>query len=132
MQALLNVVGPIFENLFSPMSFGNRLNVGVDEFKETYHRWQDQYSNYVSTIRGFWNSGPDAWYIITDIENFYPTVSLEWLMGLIDTQTHDKKISHLIYKVLNSKLLRVWNIRRYSRFATRSNLFSFLRQYLFK
>jgi len=105
MQAILNVIGPIFENLFSPMSFGNRLNVGHDESKETYHRWQDQYTNYVSTIRGFWNSGPDAWYVITDIENFYPTVSLDWLMGLIDTQISDKRISVLIYKMLHTKAI---------------------------
>jgi retron-type reverse transcriptase/serine/threonine protein kinase len=106
-QAVINVVGPLFEAEFSEYSFGNRLNIGDRESHDIYRRWQDQYSSYVSVVRGFLNEGPDAWYLITDIENFYPSIRLERLRGLIAAKVTDERILAIIELFLNLQAINL-------------------------
>ena len=100
-QAVVNVIGPLFEAEFSEYSFGNRLNIGDRESHDIYRRWQDQYSSYVSVVRSFLNEGPDAWYLITDIENFYPSIRLERLCGLIAAKVTEERTLAIIELFLN-------------------------------
>jgi len=99
-QAAMNVVGPDFEVGFSPHSYGNRLGVGEHESHQVYRRWQDLYGDYVSAVRRFLNEGPEAWYLITDIENCYPSVKLERLRGLIAARIHDERALELVSSFL--------------------------------
>ena len=100
-QAAMNVVGPDFEAGFSPDSYGNRLAVGEDESPQVYRRWQDLYGDYVSAVRRFLNEGPEAWYLITDIEDFYPSVELDRLRGLIAARIHDERALELVLSFLD-------------------------------
>ena len=106
-QAVINVIGPIFEAQFSDLSFGNRLNVGDSESHDIYHRWQDQYTRYNSVVRGFLNAGPDAWYLITDIEDFYPSIRIERLYGLIAAEVHDERTLAIIDMFLNLQAINL-------------------------
>ena len=51
-QAIINVIGPVFEAKSSDLSFGNRLNVGDIESHDIYRRWPEQYTSYISVVRG--------------------------------------------------------------------------------
>jgi len=96
----MNIIGPEFEAAFSRNCFGNRLNIANNESKDAYQSWQEKYAEYVSVVRGFTQFGLNAWYLITDIENYYPSISKEWLSGLLrarlDTETY-KLIESFIY-----------------------------------
>jgi RNA-directed DNA polymerase len=96
MQAVVNVIGPIFEAEFSDYSFGNRLSVGDKESHDIYRRWQDRYNSYIGVVRSFLNEGPDAWYLITDIQNCYPSINLERLRGLIAQKINDERVLSII------------------------------------
>ena len=50
-QAVINVIGPVFEDGFSDTSFGNRLNVRQEESKEIFRSWPSQYEQYAGNIR---------------------------------------------------------------------------------
>ena len=99
-QAAMNVVGPDFEAGFSQDSYGNRLGVGEDESHQAYRRWQDLYGDYVSAVRRFLNEGAEAWYLITDIEDCYPSVKLERLRGLLAAGIHDERALELVSSFL--------------------------------
>ena len=104
-QAVINVIGPHFETLFGQESYGNRLNVGDKESRDPYRRWQDLYASYISAVRGFLDEGPDGWYLITDLENFYPSINLQRLSGLIAAEIHDERVLALLNLFLRLKAL---------------------------
>ncbi len=106
-QAVINVIGPVFEAEFSECSFGNRLNIGDRESHDIYRRWQDQYNSYVSVVRSFLDEGPDAWYLITDIENFYPSIRLERLRGLIAAKVTSERTLAIIELFLNLQAINL-------------------------
>lgn len=99
-QAIINVVGPMFESRFVSSSLGNRLNIDEVGSDSPYRRWQDQYNEYVTIIRSFLNMGPDAWYLITDIEDFYPTIAIGRLLGILAQTISDERILQLLQIVL--------------------------------
>lgn len=82
-QAVMNVIGPLFEQQFSNACFGYRLNIGAEDGGMPYKRWQGSYNDYTTTVRSFLNQGTNAWYLIADIENFYPSINRNRLRGLI-------------------------------------------------
>jgi retron-type reverse transcriptase len=85
-QAVINIIGSDFEQTFINESYGYRLNINIQESKDVYHSWQEKYSEYVATVRGFVKYGLSSYYLITDIENYYPTISQDWLIGLISSK----------------------------------------------
>lgn len=103
-QAVINVIGPDFEANFIKESFGNRLNINSHESKDAYENWQEKYSEYVSVVRGFTSIGLSGWYLITDIENYYPSISKEWLIGLFRAKI-DNSTFRLVELFLNIEAL---------------------------
>jgi len=100
-QATINVIGPEFEAIFHPSSYGNRLSTGRDESHEIYRRWQDQYSRYVSAVKEILSEPLGARYLITDIENYYPSIKLERLKGLVALRITDDRILNIINTFLD-------------------------------
>ncbi len=88
-QAVINVIGPIFEAHFSGQSYGYRLSFGDQENRSPFRRWQDQYGRFAAFVEGFLDQGPDAWYLVTDIQAFYPSVHRDWLRGLLAARVGD-------------------------------------------
>ncbi len=100
-QAIINIIGPLFELEFSEASYGNRLNVDSQESRNTYRRWPDQYDGYAAKIRSFLSMGGDAWYLITDIENFYPSINRARLLGIVASYTTDEEVIKLLKAFLD-------------------------------
>lgn len=99
-QAIMNVLGPLFESKFGKYCFGNRLNV-MENAQNPYVRWQEQYSEYVSHVRQFLNYGQNAWYLITDISNYYPSIDKHRLRGIIARFVPDERTLALLSRILD-------------------------------
>ena len=99
-QAIINVVGPIFEEGFSNRSFGNRLSYDMFESKSPFLDWFDQYTKYMSASLEILLEPDQAWYQISDIEKFYPSINLIFLMERIANRIGEPECLFLIEKLL--------------------------------
>ncbi|WP_119072053.1 reverse transcriptase domain-containing protein [Aggregatilinea lenta] len=104
-QAIINVIGPLFEASFSNSSYGHRLAIGDTESRETFEPWQQAYSTYVSKARTFVSQDFSSWYHITDVKDFYPSVNLDILLGQIALKVKDPRVLDLIRGILEMTFL---------------------------
>jgi RNA-directed DNA polymerase len=86
-QLLLQVLSPIFEALFSDLSFGFRPGRSV--------------ADAVRTAQGFASEGKD-WVVDIDITKFFDFVNHDILMRRIGTRIRDKRVLALIGKFLRA------------------------------
>ena len=102
-QAIVNVIDHLFEADFSKNSYGNRLNLDINEHRYIFKRWQDQYIEYSAKAKKFLDSPPEFYYLKADIESFYDNVDTQRLLGLISEKIRDPKVLSLIKQFLNVK-----------------------------
>jgi retron-type reverse transcriptase len=103
-QAIVNVIGPLFEVDFSKNSYGNRLNLDINEHIYIFKRWQDQYIEYSAKANKFLDLPPEFYYLKADIESFYDNIDTQRLLGLISEKIEDPKVLSLIKQFLNVKI----------------------------
>jgi hypothetical protein len=87
-QAILNVLAPIFEDEFSKFVFGYRLNVYDTESKQVFKDWPEQYDKYTTQVRTILNEAAEAWYEISDFTDFYPSINDSVLKGTLVSAKH--------------------------------------------
>lgn len=100
-QAIINVIGPVFERDFSPNSYGHRLDIAETDSNEAFQRWQDSYLRYSEKIRSFFGAPAGSWYEKTDIKSFYPNVDLNRLLAIFANKISNDKVLALIDQFLN-------------------------------
>jgi hypothetical protein len=106
-QAIINVIGPIFERDFSELSFGNRLSPRESESKDPFRDWHEQYNQYITQALAILVEPTGTWYQISDIVNFYPSVNLTILKGLIAAKLDDAQILTLIDQLLSVRAVNL-------------------------
>jgi retron-type reverse transcriptase len=99
-QAMLNIIGPIFEQDFSIISYGNRLNIADNESKDPFLEWYNQYTQYINQALKITALVGDAWYQLSDIFNFYPSIDKATLKSLIAEKVVDANVLQLIDMIL--------------------------------
>jgi retron-type reverse transcriptase len=100
MMAILNVLAPEYEQLMYKGSYGNRLAYGEEEEnKSIFKRWQESYKMYIKHARSFLSSPSTAYYYITDLRNFYPSIDKELLLEKIGARV-DENTYHLLENII--------------------------------
>ena len=103
-QAIVNVVGGIFEAGFSKNSYGNRLNLDANEHKYIFKRWQDQYVEYSTNAHNFLEYPPEFYYLKADIQSFYDNIDTQRLLSMISEKINDPRVISLINQFLNVEM----------------------------
>lgn len=116
-QAITNLIGPEFENTFVHQSIGYRLNITDQAFRvygrtrrtleyiSPYLVWSDQIGQLANNLKQ-WENGPkNYWYLITDIERFFPSISIDRLLGLFATKIKDQRAFRLLHALLTPDIV---------------------------
>jgi retron-type reverse transcriptase len=100
-QAVVNVIGDLFETDFSKNSYGNRLNLDANEHKYIFKRWQDQYIEYSTNAYNFLEYPSEFYYLKADIQSFYDNIDNQRLLSIISEKINDPRVISLIQQFLN-------------------------------
>lgn len=90
-QAMLQVLGPVFDPQFSEFSYGFRP-------KRSAHQALRQAKRYVKEGR--------SWVVDLDLENFFDRVNHDKLMGRVARRVQDSRMLRLIRAYLNAGIMR--------------------------
>lgn len=107
MMAILNVLGPIYESSMYDGSYGYRLAYGQDESKSIFTRWQEAYRTYIIRARAFLSFPSSAYYYITDLRNFYPSINKKLLLEKLSRQI-DERTYQLIENILYTECINAF------------------------
>jgi len=82
-QAIINIIGPIFEKSFSDSCLGYRLDTSGKTGNSIFYSWQSSWQNRKRRVTSFLYHPEYFYYIKADISRFYDNIDRVRLYGLI-------------------------------------------------
>lgn len=82
-QAIINIIGPIFEKSFSDSCLGYRLDTSGKTGNSIFYSWQSSWQNRKRRVTSFLYHPEYFYYIKADISRFYDNIDRLRLYGLI-------------------------------------------------
>lgn len=105
-QAIINIIGPIFEKSFSDSCLGYRLDIEGKTGNSIFYSWQSSWQNRKRRVTSFLYHPDYFYYIKTDISRFYDNIDRVRLYGLIlDKIGSEKEICQVIESFLGNSYI---------------------------
>jgi len=102
-HALINIIGPIFENIFIYDSFASRLNKGTLNAVLRFQNFMRKVSTNGKLVKNPFNNNLVEGYVLkADIKHYFETVSHKILIEIIRRKIRDEKVIWLINQILNN------------------------------
>jgi len=105
-QAIINIIGSVFEKTFSDSCLGYRLDIEGKTGNSIFYSWQSSWQNRKRRVTSFLYHPDYFHYIKTDISRFYDNIDRVRLYGLIlDKIGSEKEICQIIESFLGNSYI---------------------------
>ncbi len=105
-QAIINIIGPIFEKSFSDSCLGYRLDIEGKTGNSIFYSWQSSWQNRKRRVTNFLYHPDYFYYIKADISRFYDNIDRVILYGLIlDKIGSENEICQVIESFLGNNYI---------------------------